>query len=312
MIEQLWSSLAAASPTSSQMRVGEQHPHDIYADFEPPDRFGLIVLTDTPPSRIQELRSMSVSVYKRDDNRWAIRLVLERPELRPVFTALCRDIVEHTRSGVLASSLAAAVVVRIAHWRNLMERGGDGLDDETLRGLIAELTVLQQRILPELSTIKAVRTWTGPSGMPQDFQLPTGARLEVKATSRRSTQVHINGLAQLDAGNDPLTLVVVRLEPTGAAAEGAVSATSLIAALRDQLAVDPTATALFEQQLANVGWHDHPRHEALVVRVSSMEDYEVDHAFPRLTTGSVPPGVLNADYQIALPEWRGAGQRKHA
>lgn len=300
-IEDAWASLAASGPVAAQTRVSASHPHDLYADYEPPGQVGLVAVCASRPPALRPLRTLSVEEGRRKDGRWTLRLQLVEPLLRPVFAALCDDIIAFTLSGVPPGSLASAVVKRLLHWRSLLERDGSGLDEAILRGLIGELTVLRERVLPVLPALDAVRSWTGPYGTPQDFQLPTGRRLEVKAVTRNADRVRINGLSQLDAGADPLTLVVVRLDPTGAGAPGAVTAPALVAATRDLLADEPEALAMLDRCLAGVGWHEHPAHGALVVRVVSVEEHEVDSTFPRLTVAKVPAGIMDADYVVALP-----------
>ena len=301
MIDEAWTLLAAGQSAASQTRVDAQHPHDIYADFEPPDRLGLVVFCSTRPPFVRPMRALSIEHGQRSDGRWALRIVLCEPQLKPVFAALCRDVIAFTKSGVDKAALPAAVVNRVLHWRNLLERGGGGLDETTLRGLIGELTVLQERVLPTLPPYDAVRCWTGPQGTPQDFQLPSGQKFEVKAIARNATEVRINGLAQLDAGDDPLSLLVVRLDPTGAEAVGATSAGALVAGLRSRLGGEPEALGALEASLASMGWHDHPAHDALAVRVVGIEEHEVGSAFPRLIRTMVPAGILDADYIMALP-----------
>ena len=67
-------------------------------------------------------------------------------------------------------------------------------------------------------------------------------------------------------------------------------------------APDPDALADFEATLACAGWHDDPSHDAFAVRVTGIEAHEVGPGFPRLTAGSVPAGVEDADYTITLPQ----------
>lgn len=300
-VEDVWASLASEATIGSQTRVSASHPHGIYAAYEPSGRVGLIAICTVRPPPVRPMRTLAVDQGLRTDGRWTLRLMLTEPPLRPVFRALCDDIIALTGSGVPEAALGAVIVRRLLHWRTLMEQDGSGLGERTLRGLIGELTVLRDEVLPTLPPIEAVRAWTGPHGTPQDFQLPGGRRLEVKAVAKTADQVHINGLSQLDAGADPLTLVVVRLDPTGAGAPGAVSAQGLVASLRSLLTDEPEALAVLDASLANIGWHEHPAHDALVVRIASVDKHEVDAAFPRLTAMTVPQGIIDADYIVALP-----------
>jgi hypothetical protein len=52
--------------------------------------------------------------------------------------------------------------------------------------------------------------------------------------------------------------------------------------------------------------HEHADHNNFAVVLVGIEHHTVDAAFPRLIPGLVPPGVLEAKYEIALPPSPGA------
>lgn len=300
-IEQLWNELRTSTGDARQRRIDASHPLDLYADFEAPDRFGLLAICATRATDTRALRALSIEQGERADGRWSLRIVLNEPQLLPVFAALCRDIIAYTRVGIDETTLADAVIRRIDRWRSLLERDATGLGEPVLRGLIGELFVLECQLLPTLAFGIAVKAWMGPRGFPQDFLLPSGTRLEVKTIRRDASTVLISGLGQLDAGVDPLVLMVVRTEVTGASAPGAVTVPLLVSRLRAQLAQEPDALVDFEAALASLGWHEHPSHERFALRPVSLEAYDIDQKFPRLTAASVPPGVDSADYCVRLP-----------
>ena len=300
-IEELWRQLAAAAVGDAQTRVDAAHPLDIYADMQPPDRVGLVAVCGARPPEVRPMRALSVEQGRRVDGRWSLRLSLLERQLMPVFAALCRDIVACTRSGIDEVRLGQVVVQRLVHWRSLLDRDAAGLDETTLRGLIGELLVLRDRLLPALHPVDAIGAWRGPLGAPQDFVLPDGRRIEVKTVGPHADQVRVNGLAQLDACGDPLTLLVVRAERAPPDARGAVSAPALILELRYLLTAEPEAIAAFDAALSGLGWHEHPSHDAVALRVVTIDGHEVGPGFPLLTRGTVPSGVLDADYEIALP-----------
>jgi hypothetical protein len=224
-----------------------------------------------------------------------------------VFAELCRDIIESTRSGVPDERAASAFLDRIARWRKLLEKGPQGLSGGQLRGLIAELSVLLKSVLPRMRPVDAVASWTGPLRTPQDFMLPSGERMEVKAIDRHAERVRINGLHQLDAGGDPLKLVVVPMEKTGREAPGAETVGGLVEKLRIAISADSRALEEFERLLAFAGWTVPGDGDDLVVRIIGIYRYDVDETFPKLTTATVPQGILDTDYTIRLPtsnsEW---------
>lgn len=298
-IEDLWLSLRGAT-IPVQRRVDAVHPLDLYADFEPPDHPGLVLFCPTRPPDFQSLRAIRIDRLLRSDGRWSLRVFLDEPKLMAVFVELCRDIIEFTRSGVHASDGGGVVLSRIERWRALLQADSSGLDKSSVRGLIGELLVLET-LFPRLGFDEGVAAWTGPYGTRQDFRLPSGQKIEVKALDREAGHALINGLGQLDAGGDPLCLAVVRLEDTGREAAGAVTAPGLIGRLRTQLSAAPTALELFNSLLGFAGWDDTHESGGVVVRLVRIDEYDVDASFPRLTAGTVPAGVVDATYKIVLP-----------
>ena len=299
-IEEVWQDLRRLGGDPLQRRVDANHPHDLYLDFEPPSRPGFVAVCSHQPPGVRPLRAVTVEDGRRTDGRWSLRLSLDEPRLFPVFAARCHDIVEFTRAGTSESHLGAAVIGRLDQWRTLLERDASGLFDTELRGLIGELSVLES-IFEVMSISEAVAAWTGPLGTPQDFILPTGHRIEVKAARRLAKTVKINGLAQLDADSAPLTVAVVRIEDTGASAPEAVSAPQLVDRICARITHDPEALATFLASLSFLGWSEHPRHHALIVRIVSIDCYLVGPDFPKLTRATVPLGVDDAHYTILLP-----------
>jgi len=300
-IEALWRHLASTTKGGAQTRIDPTHPLDIYADLTPPERVGLVVICGGKPPEVQPLRALSVEHGRRADRRWTLRLTLLEKQLLPVFAALCQDIVACTRSGVGEAELGQVVVRRIIHWRSLLDRDAAGLGEATLRGLIGELIILRDRLVPSLGPAPAVAAWRGPFGEPQDFHLPNSQRIEVKTIGAHAHKARINGLDQLDSCGDPLTLTIVRMEAASADTQNTISAPALIADLRELLAGAPEALVKFEMALRGVGWHEHVSHDMFRVRILAIEDSEVGPDFPRLIRASVPSGVVDVDYEIELP-----------
>ncbi len=299
-IEDLWTSLRTET-VEAQRRVDSDHPLDLYADFEQPDRPGLVLFCDERPNDAPPLKAVEIGRRQRQDGRWSMRIFLAEPRLLPVFAELCRDIIEFTRHNAQSAQPSGLVLSRIERWRSLMQPHPVGLSRAQLRGLIGELLILERELLPMLGPDPAVSAWTGPLGTSQDFRLPDGLKLEVKALDRHSDRVQINGLDQLDGGGDPLQLVVVRLEDTGNDAVGAVTAARLVAQIRARLSQAPAALQTFETLLRFVGWNDVADTDPVAVRLERIDRYNVDHGFPRLTAATVPAGITEATYAIVLP-----------
>lgn len=219
-----------------------------------------------------------------------------------VFAELCRDIVGFTRTNNDPERAGSIVLSRIERWRSLLLEAPSGLSRSALRGLMGELLILQNRLFPLWGFDAGVAAWTGPLGLEHDFRLPDGHRIEVKAVDRDSDRVVVNGLHQLDGGENPLTLTVVRLEETGRDAPDALTVPLLISELRTRLGDAPSALNSFNSLLHFVGWDDGSEAAAgVVVRLIRIDDYEINRTFPRLTAGTVPAGIIDATYTVVLP-----------
>jgi len=299
-IEELWAALRGKS-TGAQRRVDATHPLDLYADFDPPHRPGLVVFSQARPPDAPVLRAIGIERRQREDGRWSLRIFLEEPQLLPVFAELCRDIIEFTRTGVDPERAGGPVLSRIERWRNLMQARSAGLSRSELRGLIGELLVLETHVLPAFGPDEAAIAWTGPLGTDQDFRLPNGARIEVKALDPDADRVRINGLGQLDGRGDPVQLAVVRMDDTGRDAADAITAARLIARLRANFAEAPAALQGFDVLLQFAGWDDASDPGAVAVRLERIDRHDIDASFPRLTAANVPNGVVDASYVIVLP-----------
>jgi hypothetical protein len=286
--------------------VDETHPLELYGEFEAPNRFGLVLFTHHAPPEPRSLRSLQIERGQRADRLYWLRLSVMGPALQAVFAGLCRDIVEFTRQGVNEESASLVILSRVERWRRLLEGELRGLSAEEVRGLIGELITFETDVMTACSALDAACAWTGPLGAAQDFRLPSGQRIEVKALHAGSVECRINGLRQLDSDSDPLVLAIVRLDSVGRDAEGATTAASLIARIRRALIHAPAAQNEFDSRLAAAGWYEHPSHEEIVVRVVRIDRYLVDDDFPRLTSATVPHGVIDAHYTIILPAREGS------
>lgn len=300
-IEELWKSLAGEGHPTLFRRVDESHPLELYAELEQPSRPGLVLFCNQKPPETRSLRALRIDQGRRPDGRWWLRLSLSAPVLEPVFAGLCRDIIAFTRSGIAEAGAAAAILSRVERWRRLLDDDHEGMSVPALKGLIGELVVLESQVLPALPAFDAVSSWIGPLGAPQDFLLPSGQRIEVKAVRPDTRTVQINGLSQLDAGTESMTLVVVRLADAGAEAPTTLTAPELIDRLRRRLSGEPHALNEFESRLAAAGWHEHASHANMAVSVEAIDQHVVKPDFPRLTPKTVPRGVIAADYTIMLP-----------
>lgn len=299
-VDELWEAIAATTDrTSIFRRVDETHPLSLYAGIDHDGRRVLMLVTAQAPPQLPPPGIVHVVCNQRENGEFAIILQLGRPEFDEVFGRLCQDLVDATRTAVPALG-AEAVLRRLGRWRKLLEVGErTTLSDIALRGLIGELWFLQHVALHRLGADAAVQGWVGPLDAPQDFIVGQDV-FEIKTCAPPASHVTIASLAQLDAGDAPLRLVVVWLAVAAAGAKDAFSPAQLAHSLRAAFESTASASTEFALRLAEAGYTDAEEYARMWYHVANVRFYRVRDDFPRLTRAVVPPGVRDATYTIAL------------
>lgn len=227
-----------------------------------------------------------------------IDLVCHEVNLDVVFGELADVLLARLKEG---ASPSVAVEKTITDFRRLLfAETVSVVDNNKLLGLLGELVVLNSlaKINPE-----CVATWLGPWEQRHDFRRVTSA-LEVKTSSRSdATEVHINGIDQLQppAGGE-LVLVHVCMELS---ADGSI----FIASLYDQLLEAGADKLRLIEGLAELGCLD-PHDDAWNRRryeIQSIEAWSVTAGFPRLTGAEIRPdmnlsAVSELQYKVDLSQ----------
>lgn len=217
-----------------------------------------------------------------------------------IFSAMLDDIVMVVeRSGRTEKEHIAAIIDRISSWQRFMSREDDGiLSAEAELGLLGELQVLRLLINAGISASEAIDRWQGPADSLHDFVCPLGD-IEVKSSTRGgSFPANVAPLDQLDESLVQLLYL--------AAVQFSLSASGLrlpqhIDSIRLLLDADQEAVAALEGKLLAAGYHQalapHYKRQFSYLLTSF---YEINGDFPRLTKGSVPAGVIDAQYRIEV------------
>jgi hypothetical protein len=273
------------------------------------DRRYLLVLEhaaeSAPKARLPKLKGIDLTVSDYDRNRKVLVFKLQDDQQKDVFLELCRDIIRAADAAENEKDAVARALARTWRWHHLLRGGSDGrLSAEEQKGLIGELLVLQEILLPALEPLDALNTWRGPLDAPKDFEI---GRYCIEAKARRSAAlpcINISSIAQLDSsGIDGLFLHVVDLDlaPTGTA--GSRTVTDYAARLRDLIVAQDGGAAEHLDMLLNAGgfrWSDDYSDFSWVE--GERRGYRVVDGFPRLCPANVPSGVTEAKYAVGLPD----------
>lgn len=262
-----------------------------------------------PKQKLPKLRGLVVETQPEPgtSQQFLILRLLEK-ENRELFHRLCLDIIAATSPAVTEGEAIDCFLTRAWRWHRMLSGGvDDRLSDEEQKGLIGELEVLREQLLPILGSVGAVEAWTGPLGAPKDFEIGLLA-VEVKARRGAAVpQVLISSEHQLDtSGVDALFLQVVEVTAANSAGTEGSSLNEIVADLRTALA-DPSAVILFEERLAGAGFDAAQDYADRRWLIGSRHLYRVADGFPRVTPPMHPAGVAEVRYAISLPaceEWR--------
>ena len=269
----------------------------------------VLELAETLPQFVDGARGFTVSVDVRDDGTSYLRIASNEKGLRPAFSALCRHLL--SESGKAASFPAAleAFLTALEGFRILLARQGGRLGEEGIRGLFAELIILRRILELGLEPIAALRAWNGPYRNSKDFIFVSGHCLEVKSAHRPATQVRITSVEQLETPDVTLQLAVVPMERANPSDAGAIALTSLISSLTDLVSGSLEGSEMWSDALEAIAidltddyygeWWFVPGDESV---------FDVKGGFPRVSRGSVPPGISDVSYTLelsALEPYRG-------
>jgi hypothetical protein len=289
--------------------VYPQSPHEIFIAVHHPDGARMLTVSVSAQDfadalrRVRELpRTRGLEMqFSRQASNGQLRVVLTDSSLREVFNPLASDIAATVHAEPSAVDAVSAAVSRFEHWRQMLQSlSVSGLPAQERRGLFGELTFLCDHLLAALPAGDAVRSWTGPAGAHQDFQLPRGA-IEVKTSSGKEPQtIAISSERELDdTGTGPLVLAHFSLdERRGGNGE---SLNSIIDRTRMALG-DAVALELFNSQLIRVGSLTEQRHlyEEPRYTVRRQRFWHVTGDFPRITEADLRPGVGDCEYRISV------------
>jgi len=293
-----WQAIALPSAGALQVRVGRRSPNNAEA-----------VLVCFPSAKLAATDKLpegqGFAVERADpdgsDKLW-LALTRKSDGSAELFASMACDVVGALDDAVAAGSdegkLLRVFIGRVGAWQEFMRKGSQALSPEAEIGLIGELTLLRTIIEAGVPPALAVESWVGPLDSIQDFKLGSGA-LEVKATlSVAGFPARIGSLEQLDdSTRQPLFVAGARLRQT----ESGQNLPGFVEAVREAIKGDSEAQRLLSERLLAAGYIDsHSDRYPRKFEPAGTRVVEVAGNFPRMTSGTVPAGIMKAMYQIDL------------
>lgn len=299
--DQRWEELETQGEQQVFQRVDDRHPLDFYLGRDISGNWILLLVTDQQPPPSHHFQAIHINSRLRHDGRWALMFQLTRPELGKVFSHLCEDLVESSRTLSDPGKSVSFVMARFSRWQRLLERGRSGLLElNELRGLMGELLVLEQVIVPRHGIEPSLRGWTGPLGADQDFVFEE-RRYEVKTIRRGTDTISISSAEQLDITDQVLMLEVVILDDVPLEGGGlSFSPLELVGRLRTMFEPLPSVLVIFEERLLSAGFIECEEYAKYRFACRGIRQFRVDRDFPKIVRSGLPQGIGRVSYEVRL------------
>lgn len=282
-------------------RMAPDSRFDIYAGIDASSFVLLAIGIHTrPPNVATESSSLDYFRQQRQDGSWLMVLRLRQNGLESVFGRLCQDLVDAAGDMPDEKALVGLFRDRLNLWKKLFQHGRSGfLQPHEIKGLIAELLVLESLLCNEnRDPHETIVGWIGPLGADQDFMYSDHA-IEVKAIGPGAESVSISSLEQLDCAV-PMHLILATLRPATPGEPGAVGLNGLSTRIEGSIASSPEALNVFKERLLEARYVEHDFYDTVLFEPMSSMSYQVDETFPKLVSGMVPAGVVEASYKVEI------------
>jgi hypothetical protein len=298
MLDQPWKVLPTPPQGElSALRVDALSRHAFFWAKKSDGRVALVLKLSSPVppvAVVPQVRGIDITWAEGNSQ---LQLALLAPADLEMFKLLCDDLIRTSAPCPDGPSCVEALLSRLFKWQRLLSRGGAKmLTDREIRGLLAELMLLRDEIIPRYGHA-AINCWRGPEGHPHDFTIDE-ISVEVKAhLSGSPPEIEISSIEQLWADHGGLFLCVQHLSDSPASGECLPDLVTEIASTLTKLGGD---TQAFEDKLAMVGYIDLQAYRQHRYLKADSVSYGVSDGFPRVAPSAVTPGVVRVRYAIGL------------
>lgn len=298
-VKSIWEAVKSEATGSGFRRVDVEHILDFYAGVDSLGRFTLLLITQKSPGVDLELQSVKIHTVLREDGRWSLLFILEKPELFELFLLFCEDLISSSRQCMDKSNGLPFVLARLVSWRLLFEQGNlELLTEARVRGLSGELLHLKS-LIETIGAPAAVQSWKGPDRADQDFQFEKLA-WEVKTVWPSVNEVTIASERQLDYTHRELQLVVVHLGSGAESTDNGFTLNQLVDEIRESLKSDFETYSAFEKSLLKYGYSTRPEYDNQVMILFGISRYKLDIGFPCIRPQDLPLGLGSVKYKLNL------------
>ncbi len=286
-------------------RIDPNHPHGYFWAKDSEGSYLLFLeltkeLTDFLDNKLVDLQGVKADItWHPSTSQYFFSLKLQNKEDADIFYRLCFDLIDRTADVHVLKVALEIINNRLKRWKAFLRgKKKNILTPQEVRGLFAELILLQKGLLGTQEQLAVIEGWQGPLGEPQDFVFGDFA-VEVKSiTGTQKNRVKISSEHQLFTHLDKLYLHVTYLSEFHDCKNG-LSLNQQVEAVRDAIS-DPDHLDVLEARLLKTGYLELKDYDSPSFTVSRCKSFLVTEAFPRIVPGDLKDGVSCVTYDLDL------------
>lgn len=280
--------------------INPKWPLRIYKGFYGQEYRIFVIRSQYEPSNLLSTKLIAVNKsYDTIQREWQLefKLTSSSNSSEDMFKYIFKDIFNTIDFNGTEQNAFKALCHRYEHWQQLLSKLPDSFGRLKQQGLLAELLVLKDSLIPNYGVETALEMWQGPKGAKQDFILPE-SWIEVKSTNLGKREIHISSLEQLDSPISDGELSVITLQESNAYDANAICLSTVIDEIESEINDDLIAID-FKEKLLLVGYGQNKENE-LYFRVCDIENYKVNEEFPKIKRNTVSTAITKVSYTLNL------------
>jgi len=302
-----WDTISPPAKDLSALRADALHPLDLFWAKDHLGRYLFIyeyLGNDTEFNDSPNLVGIDTVFMPSETGVSRLVLVLKEKINWELFFAICCDLLNATREAKSTKSAITIILRRLFRWQEFLKKNRRGiLSEEKIKGLIGELLMLRDHLMPKYGAAASVAFWFGPEGAPQDFNINDCA-VEVKCQSGSTIPcVKISSVDQLSSQLPKLFLFVVTLGRTTIENTDSINLPSLIEDIQTHLRQE-SAQSLerFTDLLVEAGYYYSKEYLDFNYLFLDEQAFTVTDGFPRICPDDISSGIMRLSYSISLTE----------
>lgn len=278
-------------------RIDSDYKVNIFLGYNDDGNMSMIITEKGKMEKVKSSKLIDVHLKKRNDDKLALSFDLMDLAYTPMFSVFCKDMILVCEHAGKEQAIARALV-RWKYWKEMFgKRSSQLLEKQLIKGLMGELLVLKEYLIPKYGCEEAVKCWRGPLLGHKDFEIER-TWYEVKTINDNATQVVVSSIEQLESETDG-HLAIVRLNETSENNEMSLNVNSLVLQVMEKLQ-EPESLDEFMTKVESIGFSFESEYDNFNYNFVGLEMYTVNDRFPRLRRNEVHRAIGNAKYSIII------------